>query len=233
MFRKCKRVLRFGSGATYRPLPEVSVPQAGVDVHWIQKAHEKVLGGILKDTAKLENDIVQRRGKFEYYENISPSREKHPVFEANISSMESTLWQFPKDVINAMCMDTMTLIDNGDIGALKILRATGTKDVRDWITDTYKRRWKRALYRRAVWEYLVREKEERRWPPLKLGEDSARNWLSDRFSDLIQKRPIDPATADFIVVVLFPKRCRLGECAQKFSNHGTPESAEEEELEND
>jgi hypothetical protein len=233
MFRRCRRVLPFGNDADYKPLAEVSVPQPRLDVHWIHDVHAKVMAGILTDTVKLQENIALTREQYAYYVSILYSQKRFPDFEATIDSMTSTLWQFPQDVIKTMCMDTIALIDNGDLGALKILRSTDTRGIRECVTNRYMRKWKVDLYRRAVWEYLVTQNEERRWPSLELGNTTTKDWLSDRFSDLVHESPIDPETTDFIVDILFPKKGRKGECAPEFSNHGTPESAEERGLESD
>jgi hypothetical protein len=200
-----------------------------VNVSWFFKTCAHIERGIQADMIRTTKDIEREKREYKVYADLASSQKRFSEFEEKIARMESDLRLFPMQVISTMCMDMAALIDKGDHGALKLMRAAGVRGVSGDLMTKYLKRWKRTLYKRAVWEYLVQRDEETRWPSLLLGMSHARMWLSQRMRYVIGDSRIKMDMADFIVEVLFPKKrinkqfrlLRLG------MGHGTPESANE------
>jgi hypothetical protein len=195
-------------------------------VSWFFETCAHVKRGIQSDLNKLGKAIQCAKHEYEDYIQLANSEKRFHAFQERIAGMESDRELFPTEVVKTMSADMLALIEKGEHGALKLMRATGAKGVHDDLIANYMKRWKTALYRRAVQQYLVESQQELRWLSLKQCTETARIWLMAELEHVIREEPVEHDVADFIVCMLFPLKYRTCKNSS-LPQHGyrTPESA--------
>lgn len=183
----------------------VNSTETGVEAFlWFFGACAEVCDGIQRDRGNVAAAIEEMKGEYAFFKSVSSSQKRFAEIELKLASMESHMNDYPLEVIKTMCNDMGAVLEKGNYGALEMLRSTGARGAEEDLVSPYLLRWKRALYKRSVWEYLVLTEQQSKWPGLLSGVETERKWLKERMHDVMGNEVADDNTAEFITEMLFP-----------------------------
>jgi hypothetical protein len=141
-------------------------------------------------------------------ERVFASEEEEEEEEEDEEAKDNELYAMsyvPHDVIRGMCKDMADLVDKGqEGGALKMLRMIGLWDaVTALMYEEHPFKWKCALFKRAIREFLTETDEHAKWQSLVLGSERTKRWLTRNFGEVMGHPPFHCDLAKFLVNQLF------------------------------
>lgn len=173
-------------------------------MNWFFPECKKVKSGIKQDLKKVRRRLESERGAYTEYRMCAWSNTQIMAdIPIKIAQLESDLQEFPDMVLKVMCNDMVDVFTQGS--ALANLRKAGPRGIYKGLISNYVNRWKSILFRRAVFEFVLEEQEQARWPGLISGGNNDRVWLVSRRDDLFCEETTEE-TAEFIVEMLFPAK---------------------------
>ena len=173
-------------------------------MHWFFPECKKVKAGIKQDLKKVRRRLESEKDTYTHYRAFAWSNTQVMTdLQVTIGQLELDVDEFPDMVLKMMCTDMVAVFHHG--GALANLRKIGPRGIYEGLISNYVNRWKSILFRRAVFEFVLEEEEQARWPGLILGGNNDRVWLVSRRDELFGEQTTEE-TAKFIVEMLFPAK---------------------------